>query len=101
MSKIWPQELIRTGTWNDGDAVRSTHFYSRLRDAGHVRCQTWFCSQHAMHPNALDAEIDALLDNLFCHFRACKNEDRIWLFGDGFELRITGRPLIRGDARIY
>jgi hypothetical protein len=84
------EELVRAGTRDDRDAMLAAHLHRLLRDARHVGAKARLRAYHTVHPDMLDAEIHALLDDLLGDFRIGEDKYRLWPFGDGLEVWIAG-----------
>ena len=101
VTEICLQELVRARAWYDCNAVGFALFHRVCRNAGHTCHQTGLGAHHAVHPDMLDAEVHALLDNLIGYLWTGKDEDRIHFLGDGFQIRVAGITIERGDARVH
>ena len=53
-----------------------------------------------MHPDTLDAEINALLDDLFGDFRIGENKNSLRLLGDRFQVRVARIAFKSRQARV-
>jgi len=88
--KIGIQELRRAGAGDDLDALLAADRYRILRDAGDAFHQPGLGAHHAVHPDVLHTQIDALPDNFFGHFGTREDENGIRFFGGGGQIRVTG-----------
>ncbi len=75
-------------------------FHCGLRHAGHAGDKTGLGAHHAVHPDVLDAQFNALVHDLIRHLRVGEDEDRIHLVGDGAQVGVARRTVKGGDARV-
>ena len=100
VAEVRLQELIRAAAGDHGDAVLAAQLHRFGRDAGHAFSRARLGAHHAMHPDVLDAEFHALLNDLIGDFGIGENEDGVGPVRDRLEVGIAGFAFKRSQARI-
>src|SRR5579859_3074462 len=100
MTKVRLQVLIWAGARDDHNPILAAQTHRLGRDTGHARGQTWFCTHQAVHPDAIDPEINTLLDDFLADRRVSQDENGVRLIRDRLQIGIAGIALESGQMWI-
>ncbi len=101
MWEISVKELVRARARDDVNTMLAAFRHRILRDARHTRNEPGLDPHHAVHPDVLNTQLDALIHDPIGDFRVGEDEDGVWLFRDGLQVRVAWCAVILGYPRIY